>query len=942
MNPIRFSHVKPAGVSALALIAATLLAPAARADEQDQAGEPRSTEASVERRAQANSGEGAGMNDIVVTGSRVARAGFTAPTPVTVVAADQLVKAAPSTLAESLRQLPSLTNMSGPQRNSGTTQGGQSFLNLRSLGATRTLTLLDGRRVVATNLTGSVDVNLMPAAVVQRVEVVTGGASAAYGSDAVAGVVNFILDKEFKGLKGEVNYGLAGAGDNREYRATLSAGFQFGDGRGHFIASGEYFRNEGAAPGSRSWARRGVALINNPAAPPTFITSENVRTVGTYGGLILSGNGGTAANNALFRGIQFLPDGTPAPYDFGSLTTSTQQVGGDGVPTELIQEVNRPLERGSAFAHLSFDVSDSITLFAEGMYGASTSTVNNSYNRHQTANPFTIQRDNAYLPDSIRTRMLAAGVTSLTMLRFSRERGYVATKVDSKTYRGVAGANGAIGALRWNGYYQYGRTVQDNATLNDEITARFAQAIDAVVNPANDQIICRSTLTNPTNGCVPFNVFGEGAPSDAALDYTRGTSASHAIIQENVVALGLEGPLMDGWAGPVSFAVGGEYRTESAHVTTDALSPTGAFLFGNPTPWNGRYNVKEAFLELVVPLLRDIPLVRELELNAAGRITDYSTSGQVETWKLGLTYKPFDELRLRGTRSRDIRAPNLSELFQTGRQSTASVTDPANGNIRVTGVPQINRGNPNLTPEIADTLTLGAVYSPSWLSGFNLSVDYYDIKIRDAIGAITAQTAVDQCYQGVSAACALFTRNAANSIVQFNSFPINLSSAKTRGVDIEMGYRLPLSDGTLSLRALASYVGKQETTTPGAAPLDRAGEAGVNPYPKWRGTAQINYDSDSIGTFLQLRYVGGGRYDVTRGPAVVDLQHIPAQAYLDGQISYKGAFQSANIELFLNVRNMLNNQPPLAPQDGNVPVAVNTTLHDVLGRVFRVGARFKF
>lgn len=540
---------------------------------------------------------------IVVTGSRVPRAGFTAPTPVTVLGNDQIVKSSPSTLAEALRQLPALTNMSGPQRNSGTTMGGQSFLNLRSLGATRTLTLLDGRRVVATNLTGSVDLNILPAGILQRIEVVTGGASAAYGSDAVAGVVNLLLDKEFTGVKGEVNSGIADAGDNQEIRAVLSGGVSFADGRGHILASGEYFQNKGIKTGAREWARQGYQFINNPGGSPTFTLERNVLTVGTFGGLITTGAGGTAANNAFFRGIQFLPGGATAPYDFGTRTTSTQQIGGDGVPTELIQEINRPLERASAFGRASFEVSDDVTAYVEGLYGTSTSTVDNSWNRHQTANPITIRRDNAFLPTTIRDQMLARGVTSLTMLRFSPERGMVKTKVDSETLRGVVGFDAKLGGLTLDAYYQYGRTAQDNATLNSEIVTRFTQAVDAVINPANRQIVCRSTLSTPNDGCVPFNVFGVGAPSEAALDYTRGTSWSHSVIEQEVAAINLAGPLFAGWAGPINFAVGGEYRQERARVTTDALSPTGAFLFGNPSPWSGRYNVKEAYAELVVPLL---------------------------------------------------------------------------------------------------------------------------------------------------------------------------------------------------------------------------------------------------------------------------------------------------------------------------------------------------
>lgn len=948
MRVYKFMDAALATSSAFALMVA--FATAARAQEAQPVEAPADQAAPDEANA-APSSDG----DIVVTGSRIVRAGFSAPTPVTIAGADQLSKAAPSTLAESLRQLPSLTNTSGPQRNSGSSRVGQSFLNLRSLGPNRTLTLLDGRRVVSTSLTGSIDANILPAGVVQRVEIVTGGASAAYGSDAVAGVVNFILDKDFKGLKGEVNYGIANEGDNQEVRATLSGGLSFADGRGHVLLSGEYYKNKGVAPGARPWATQGWGFINNPAGTPTLILQPDVRTVGTYGGLIITGNGGTAANNALFKGIQFLVGGTPAPYNFGTLTTSTQQVGGDGVSTENIQELNRPLERGSAFGHVSFDLSDSFTLFADVMYGRSTSTVNNTYNRRQTANPFTIQRDNAFLPESIRTQMTTAGVTSLTMLRFSRERGFIVTKGDSETIQGTVGAKGSLGALKWNAYYLHGRTVQDNAVLNDEITANFNAGIDAVkVTSANvgtsgfaiGSIVCRSSLTNPTNGCVPFNVFGEGSPSEAALNYARGTSWSHAVITADAAAASVSGPLFNLWAGPVSFAAGGEYRSESIVLTTDPLSPTGAFLLGNPNPWTGKNNVKEGFVELDIPLAKDMPLLRELTLNAAGRITDYSTSGQVETWKVGLSWKPVEDLRFRATRSRDIRAPNLSELFQAGRQSIASVNDPFKNNVRVTGIPQINSGNSTLTPEFADTLTIGGVYSPSWAPGLNLSVDYYDIKIRDAIDNIGAQTAVDQCFLNVASACALFTRDSGGNITKFTAIPINLASAKTRGVDIELGYSAPAGmlglDGQLSFRGIASYLAKQETTAPGGLPVDRAGEAGVNPYPHWRGVAQINYQGETTGAFLQVRHVGSGAYDLTRGPSIIDLQHVPSRTYFDGQISAKIPAASGEVEMFLNVRNIFNTAPPIAPENANVPVAFNAFLHDVIGRTFRVGAKFKF
>lgn len=883
--------------------------------------------------------------DIVVTGSRIGRSGFTTPTPVTVLNADQLTKAAPSTIADSLRTLPALTATSGPQRASGTQGGGQSFLNLRNLGATRTLTLLDGRRFVAASQFGTVDVNLLPSGLIQRVDVVTGGASAAYGSDAVAGVVNFILDTKYEGLKGEVSSGISNEGDNQELRGTLTGGISLADNRLHLLASAEYYRNKGILEGERDWARRGSNLINGPAGGPALIAAEDVRAIGSYGGMITTGNGGTAAQNALFRGLQFGRGGTVSAYNFGSYTTATQQIGGDGVNTELLQEINRPLERASFFGRAEYDLTDSWSIFGEASYGTTSTRYSTSTNRHLATNPITIRRDNAFLPAQVRTMLTAnPNITSLTMLRWSIEGGLADVAVDTDTDRYVAGFKGELGGLKINGYYQHGRTKQRTDVINNEITANFTRAVDAVVNPANGQIVCRSTLTNPNNGCSPFNVFGEGAPSAAALAYTRGVSRTDSTFKEDVAAINISGTLFEGWAGPISFATGGEYRKEQAQLSVDDISHAGGFLFANPQPWSGNYNVKEGYIETVIPLLKDLPFAKDIEFNGAIRYTDYSTSGGVTTWKAGLSWTPFDSLRLRGTRSRDIRAPNLSELFTSGRTQSATVVDPFMGNVRTSGIFITTTGNANLQPEKADTLTLGAVYQPSFVPGFSISADYYDIKINDAIGSLSAQQGVDQCFAGNQLACGFITRDAAGNIAALTAYPINLSTLETNGVDVELSYRVPFADDatSLSLRSVISYVGKLATTTPGSPSIDRAGEVGINSNPHWRFNAQADFTRGNFNWFNQVRFIGGGRYDNTKGPAAVELQTIKPQAYWDMRFAYKFQDLGKGAEMYLNVQNVLNQDPPYAPGDGSIAVATNTQLYDTFGRVFRVGFRFNF
>jgi len=934
-----------ASTTALGLLAVAL-APRAVAQDTDAASR-------VSGSAISASDEESG--DIVVTGSRVSRPGFTSPTPITTLSASELTKTSPSIMADALRTLPALTNTSGTQRNSGSTGGGQSFLNLRGLGATRTLTLVDGRRFVSTNITGSVDANLIPSALVERVDLVTGGASAAYGSDAVAGVVNFIINTRFEGLKGNVQYGQTSHDDNREYVATLTGGTSFADGRGHFVASGEYFRNKGIPGTARGWARSGYQIITNPngngtEGNPTQILARDVRLVTSYAGLILNGNGGSAAANASFRGISFAPDGTPRAFDFGALTSSGTQVGGDGVDNGSIQQINRPLERKSLFAHASFDITPEWSVFAEGSYGEVQSDYINGPNVHnstaaQTAY-ITIQRDNAFLPESIRDQMAATGVTSLTMTRWDLEDGLTHTENRNRTTRLVGGFNGQIGAWKLDGYYQWGRNRTTNIVHTTNKIADFARAVDAV-RAQDGSIVCRSTLSDPNNGCVPFNPFGVGSPSAAALQYVNGSSPAYILTTQQAAALNLSGEPFSTWAGPVSFAVGVEYRRETADVRSDALSVANGYKIGNQQPWSGKYDIREAYAEAVIPLAKDITMLRLLELNAAVRRTHYSTSGSVTTWKGGLTYKPIDDLRLRLTRSRDIRAPNLNELFSRGRQGVSSVRDPFRNNALVSNVSSLVTGNPNLKPEIANTLTYGLVYSPSWASGLQISTDYYSIKIDGAIATVSDQVALDQCFAGVQNLCSLINRDSAGNLTSFRSSPINYSRLKTSGLDLELLYRMPLGDwfswwrGQLTLRAVANRVNHYTTSAPGLVTRDIAGSI-VDSQPHWRAQGQLSYSLDGFDMTLIGRYVGSGTYDVSRTAAQLGFRDVRAQAFMDGQISYALPALGRDGQIYLNVRNIFNTNPRIAPIAGNLAIVTNPSLYDTVGRMFRLGVKMGF
>lgn len=913
--------------------------------------------------AQAQSGgadeKPAVVEEVVVTGSRITTTStFNTPTPVTALSADQLQAAAPSTLAEGLKQLPSVVPGGGPTAGGGTANGGQNFLNLRGLGSSRTLTLLDGHRFISAGPTGQIDTNLLPQGLVSRVDVVTGGASAAYGSDAVGGVINFILDKKFTGLKADLSGGISQHNDGDEFKAAVTYGKGFAGGRGHLLVSGEWYKNDGVNGDARAFRRMASNLLANPLPTGSrLVFGNDLRTPFTQGGLIVIGAGGTTANNNAFRGIKFGPGGVTSPYDYGTLSTdigltSGSQNGGDGFRVSTGQEILRPLERKTLFARGSFDLTESVTAFVEASYGETESNFQSS----PTTHTLTIQRDNAFLvraAPSIVAQMTALGVPRLTLNRLTLEAGPSFNDNLNYTSRFLGGLEGKIAGWKWEASLQKGENRNKNFLDPNLITANMALAADAVVNPANGAIVCRSTLTAPTNGCVPFNPFGEGAPSEASLDYVMGHSVFVTVTKQTFAEASISGEVFDLPAGPVSVAAGGEYRRESAVTVADALSNAGAYRLVNQQNFEGRFSVKEAFAEVQVPVLRDVPFVESLDLNAAGRITDYSTSGTVETWKVGLSWQIVQDLRFRATRSRDIRAPNLTELFATGRQNNITIDDALTGRSYFS-VPNRTFGNANLKPEVADTQVIGFVYRPTWLPSFNFAIDYWAIRIRDAIGNIGGNNAVQQCNLSnqSSPICDFVTRDpTTRAVIGTRTSPANLTVQKTDGIDVEASYSPPLDDwfsgdpGKLNIRVLAGYVGENVTISP-LVPItiNNAGNLTGSSQPHWRGTVALNYQRGEWEATMQARYIGDMVWDKTRVLGVgTDFNHVADRGYLDGQITWSPAWTDGKARFYLNVQNILNRDPPFAPSTGGAtPLPTDTNLYDQVGRYFRAGVKLRY
>ncbi len=924
--------------------------------------------AAPEQLAAAASNDAVPVDEIVVTGSRIVRDGYEAPTPMTVLDSAVFQQQATSNIADALVQIPAFAGNIRPG-NTGTSvsaQGaGLSILNLRSMGAARTLVLIDGQRTVSSRADGVVDVANIPQALVQRVDMITGGASAIYGSDAVTGVVNFILDKSFTGVKGEVSAGLTTYGDDFNYKTVLTAGVPFAGGRGHWLINGEINNKEGILHSNRPWNRSALGIINNSAAniaagQPQRLVRIHTDSWSTHGGTIASGP---------LKGIAFGPGGTPYMFNFGPITDSTYTHEGDyaaGVTRLDTYSLDPRERRKGLFTRVSYDITDAVEVFAQASWNNSWNT-GGAFSHFQLGNGATIRTGNPFIPASVQAQMTALGVTQFQLGSMNYDLPFITTESDRTTNRYVLGANGDFEAFsstwNWDAYWQKGITRVAYDALGPTRNPLRAQAADAVRHPTTGAIICRSTLTNPNDGCVPYNPMGLGVNSAAAIRFLQSGGehphTNHRITQD-VAAGSVSGDMFENWAGPVSLALSTEYRVEKAVAAPSAATLTSDWFSGNFLPFSGRYSVFEGAAETVVPLAKDTSFADVWDLSAAIRGTKYSTSGFVTTWKVGTTYEPIPDIRVRATRSRDIRAPNLQELYNTVSGGFTTLFDPVTGGSA--SPLQTNSGNPNLKPERADTTDIGVVLKPSFLAGFTASVDYWNISMKDSISTPSNNQIVVFCVQGLQSYCADITRT--NGIITaITRRPVNIAVQKTRGIDFEASYNfslgdvIPAWDGNVDLRAQVTKYIKNYIDTTLAPPTNDVGEMPGGAPPNWAGVVRLAYRADTWQTSVSGRAMSSGvlrntyvecQSGCTVGVApflTVDNNHAPGYFYLDWSISKNFEVAGAEVETFLNINNVLNTDPGMIPRGsdeiGYELPTTNIGKYDTLGRVFRAGVRFR-
>jgi outer membrane receptor protein involved in Fe transport len=939
------------------------------------------------------------VSEIVVTGTRITRDGYTAPTPVTVATTESLQRTTPSSLPDGLNKLPQFTNSSSPSRSSlnfANTPTHGNNLNLRGVGPTRTLNLFDGIRIPATTFAGTVDVDVLPQLLIQRIDTVTGGASAAYGSDAVSGVVNFVLNKNFTGVTGIVQGGVSTHGDNGNERIGIADGFKFAQDRGHVLLSAEYSNNDGMLRNARATGRTGytyagatpgcVNTTTDPTAcqpggtlnPYVAIAGARFSNATPYGNIV----GSSVANNPYLNYV-FNPDGTYRPFVNGAPTGSAYQIGGDGYSIPTDTSAVAPLKTYQTFGRVSYDLNDKVNVYAQGVFSRSDLSFTSLAAGLIAPANAKIYKNNPFLPAAI-AATLPTDNDYINVNNYAQFGPHPHTKERTDFYLGAAGLDIQL-SNSWKGSlaFTHGESHFTSAQSGTYDYRKAYAALDAVIDPATGKATC-AVLLNPTYaasyaGCQPLNVLGDpSALTPAGFDYATGTSRYKAITKQDSIVGSVSGEVFDLPAGPVSIAIGGEYRHESLKLTSNAdpslldtdaervayfAGPRGVPLGANGLPASsltayyltnigsadGSRNVAEAFGEIAAPILKDKPFAESLDLSAAGRITHYSTTGTVETWKLGGTYKPIHDVLFRATYSKDIRAPNLYELFAGSSVSIGTLIDPVSGTTGIFNA--VSGGNPDLKPEVGKTLTFGTVVTPGFLPGFSLAVDYYKLKISDQISTLTAQQILNNCLSlGASTPeCALITRPTPTSFPSLlRLVPANIAFLDTRGVDFDASYHREVGDGELSLRLYANYLQRYRSKQYANAPVvEYSGASVVNStpigYPKWRGTLTADYQVGGFGVTVSEQFIDSVRLFIPLAPSTFVDPKVPSVWYTDLSVRYRLPAFKGGVEVFGTVNNLFNKKPPLIPGTTlAVNLPTNMSLYDQVGRTFTGGFRFKF
>lgn len=886
--------------------------------------------------------------EIIVTGSRIARPALDSAVPITSVELNELTSKGNVVIGDTLNELPALRNTyntGNSTRFIGT--AGLNILDLRGLGVSRTLVLVNGRRHV-TSSPGDflVDTNTIPSDLIEGIDIVTGGNSAVYGSDAVAGVVNFRLKRNFEGLSLKGQGGISSRGDRGSYFASITAGKNFGDGRGNIAFAGEYAKTNALYYTDRDYltgaysGRCQFQLTQNTVGEPAAGdgVADTTFLCGIRNGSISDGGTVAPINSATGTYLRFGPDGNlfvDTPTRAFSPQSGNVQ-GGGGSTLRNTGQLAAGLERYSANLLMHYDISEGFKPFLEAKYVRIDANQQGQPSFFTSVpatlggpaircdNPFLTAQSLATLQSYGRCTNVATGTFPLS--RFNIDFGGRGELNRRETYRAVAGFGGTFnGDWNYEVSANYGRFESSGKALNNLLLfdingnpAGFNLAIDAVRNAAG-QIVCRANLTTTTApGCVPINVFGYGQPSQAALNYVNVTSTNQARAEEFIASAYVSGDssqLFSLPGGPVQFSLGGEYRKETASSSYDPLTASGGTFLNAIQPFNPpAFIVKDAFGEIRLPILKNMPFAELLSIEGAARVSNYNNAvGTVEAYNVSAIYAPVSDFRVRANYSTSVRAPTLSDLYSPLQQNFAQLGDPCDAlnintnpnyvaNCRAAGVPstlnaaaiaasvgsactpaqlvvgnpfvnclartsstQISSGgNPNLTQEKGKSYTIGGVFTPRFAPGLSLTVDYYNIEVTQLIASLTAQTILNLCYGNPGGVdnqyCASVNRDPTTGFFVEPALlqgAQNYAKQKTSGIDVDLAYAHTFNNGhRVTLRAIGNYLINLDNYTDPLNPQVPNRQKSELGSPEFAANATLTYDTGPLNISYTVRYVG--------------------------------------------------------------------------------------
>jgi iron complex outermembrane recepter protein len=912
--------------------------------------------------------------EIVVTGSRIARPDIEASTPVQVLSSQAIDMQGSQNISDILAELPAVGTPGLSRTNSNflTASNGVSTVNLRNMQDQRTLVLVNGRRVVAgVGGTSIVDVNNIPTDLIESVQVLTGGASAVYGSEAVAGVVNFILKDDYEGLNVRAQTGASGEGDAERHLFSITGGLNIGD-RGNVTGNVQYDRDFGLRSRNRA-----ISANDNPARS----------------GLPPQGR------------FPFESDWTFSP---DNVLQPTFDAAVNGFNRNAERYIAVPLERTLVTVLGNYQLTDSIKLFAEGSYSKMES--NSSLEPLATDNSDAVlpdgtilqglSRDNPFIPAPILAEMdaVAAATGEEQFLPMIKRMSGVfdrSNQNDRDFYRAVVGLSGDFaGDWHWDAYYNRSQTKESTAS-ETALRDRYFFALDAIADPTTGQPVCRDAAARAA-GCAPFNPFGFDSVSREAADYiTAGgiKDTYDAKIQQDVVAANITGPVFDVPAGAVMIAAGAEYRKEQSEEIYSLETQAGNTMGNALSNTDGEYNVREAYIETVVPLITDAPFARSWEFEAAYRIGDYSTVGTVDSWKVGTTWAPIDDLRFRAVYSVATRAPSIGELFAGANQTFETVPDPCEAAVSqagavgdycrsLPGIAQqlantggfeytlsdeqsmegLNRSNPDVNEEQAKTWTVGLVLTPQAFRNFTMSIDYFQIEIEDAIQLVSRSFILNTCVNslGTDPLCSLVTREAVGTprprtpgtVFSIDTLQLNAAAIETAGVDVALGYALEFG-GAQRLNVSLAYTYLDKLTLQQQPDLPAENEKGQLDSParlgagfEHRANLGLNYSWDRLSASWRMNYLSAIKDTLEEnGPSVpANVNDIGSVVYHDVQARYEfGA--DREYAVYAGADNVFDKKPPVLGQNAQSEITGTETAadtYDPFGRMWYAGVEVTF